>query len=921
MRCSPHWASCSRKSAWSSFASEPVKPTMMPEFLQTALEAAASAKTVVEDAAKAGAAAHDTAAEAVYALDAALNGLDATSAWELARWARLYPSTAAILAVADAARPANLTEDEWQQSDARAAAALAHVGLELQAAAADSPRGMVARLPGNKRGGKGGCLFRGDTLRDVLNEVTGGDGAALAHVAAPLGRYLLEKRDDPAAQDAAQSAVASLLRRLSALAAPPPAAGGVWRAAHAAAAAGCVRLLDALAVLARKQGAEKALLCALDDAAAPPLATALRAGAHDTVRWLCTTGRAAGIAVAAQAEAAAPDVSAVHVMLAADESSAELITDLLATGAAPLRPNDFHETPLHVAALRGNAAVVNAILSHLAASGDASAAVSALLAADALGRTPLHAALAAAGASAYSAEAAAAASNAERQLETARSKGNKGSDVLASAAEHVRVMRHLADKYGAEAVPEGAKAAAEEALAALLAVPGGVDALRAPDCAGRLPLHVASIGPLREPPCVAFAAALNACLAAASSAQRIFFDDVPAEPHADDPFRSAVARCAVHALARVPGEAQLLRAALAAGAVADACASDGALALHVATGRDATALLLAAHPAGLNAPDEQGRSPLFARAAADDAEAVEVLLAAPGVLATGGAARAHDGHTPLEVAGLRAAPLLRAYAEARRARGDAMQAAARQRRAAISGGADADAAKAMLDEDAVLLDAVPVVAGADADAQAQLAWTHEADRLRAELEQELSAMHAAADTDADALAAVAPPDAPPPAETAAFAPVDVADELAQLEGLTWEVQCTPEVRTAIAAQQPDLRRRTLRCLRDLANGDWHAAEFLSSDGGLLYKVPVSYYCASRLRLLYQAAVDYSPRAGGYVECVRLWALVEHDAFNRTLAATQASLRRGGRAAVRVHLRISGEYRALLPGACVMPRTF
>ena len=961
-------------------------------------------------------------AEAQRRLDHWLRSVKAWSAWELAQWARLYPSTADILARADAGCPAGTLAKDWQSSDTRVSIALAIVGFELEvpepepapepaavstrfsakASAVEKRRERAAkkrelqrlketmpkkpRLVARPIGAPTNCAecfkVNGDTLLELLRKITAetNDGA---HGILPLYTFL--KPRDPFAAAAAQRAAAALLCRLAELGVP---SCGVWRAVHAAAASGSSLLLDELLAVAQTRCANptRTLLTVPYNGtagrhAATPLETALRARSREGVKWLCTAARACGIAVAASVEAAASDISTLHIALemSRGESPADvsdLISSLLATGASLSRKNEYNAAPLHVAVQAGSIPAVRAIVSHagLAAvnllsesdaknrtpvhiaaeegsehvmgailthvsttacyaatvslllktdplsrtplhiviakkcvtavrsilshfAEDTSSVRKLLLAKDDLGRTPLHLALVVAGARAYTVEAKDALAAEERRLERLRS--SKSGD-LAAVVDSMRSLRDLSQRCAAECAA-GETAAATEVVTLLLSTPGCLDALRVQDRAGRRPLHVASLGPLPAQIGGAFATALMKL------------------PH--DKLQVAVTGCALHALARVKDGAALLRTVLGLGAAAaDARDTNGMVALHFAFGCDNSAMLLAAHSSSLNAQDNWGRTPLYCRAATNDPGSVEVLLAAPGVLVEGGEARAHDGRLPLGVAGAHTAPLLHAHSAAVAARAEAARAAAKQRRAAAAAAASlpANAAAALLDEDSVTLDAPS--SAADGDAASEEAWAREAKRMRAALAPDLDALRAAAagsHTEAVLPAVPSPLARQAPVPNAAGSD---AGSLTELEGCFWELQCTHEVRDAIAAQQPDLRKRTLRVLRKLAEGDWDAADFLSSEGGLLYKVAISHHSASGLRLLLQRAVDFSPRHSGYVECVRLWALVKHDAFDRALAATQESLRRGGRAAVRLFLnpRTAASPRR---GKCILPRTF
>jgi len=78
-----------------------------------------------------------------------------------------------------------------------------------------------------------------------------------------------------------------------------------------------------------------------------------------------------------------------------------------------------------------------------------------------------------------------------------------------------------------------------------------------------------------------------------------------------------------------------------------------------------------------------------------------------------------------------------------------------------------------------------------------------------------------------------------------------------------------------------------------------------------------------VRLLFQAAIDYSAREGeGFLEVLRLWALEPAgELFAAALSAVRDALAGGERSAVKSYLAPCGYFAPPAPGEEVYPRSF
>jgi len=520
-----------------------------------------------------------------------------------------------------------------------------------------------------------------------------------------------------------------------------------------------------------------------------PLRTALQAHALRAVRWLADTGAAAAIVTAAEEAGAAPlCLAALDACREAPAEAPALLRALLSAGANACLADEVGQTALHAAALMGcapeAAECVRALLPPAAAAAPGPYALR-----DGFGRTALHCALVALGCRIYVSDLDGLVDEARKEI--ARFQQRSDDRSAAEGKEHLGLLLQLRARLESEcaaAAGVGQCSAAAAALLPLLLGPGG-GALMEQDAEGRPPLALASHLPSDGEAAAAAAAALVPALTALG----------PSE------LAKAVQDAALHAVARFPGGAPLLRAALSAGGSASVRSEDGALALHVAHGGEAAAALLEAYPLSLNARNKAGQVPLFTLCAADDAEAVKVLL---GCLAlrTGDAAKAYDRRGPGEVAGAACAALLKQHSAEARARAAEVAEARRRLRA---------------EEEKEALELQALTSAAQQGAS-DMEWAAQAEAALASL------------PDALARAASLPEEASKPAATK---PADgsAADEpqeawfdpkLAQVTDYSWQLQASSEFRAGVLACDRPSRALTFETLHALAAGNWSRVQKL-----------------------------------------------------------------------------------------------
>jgi hypothetical protein len=610
---------------------------------------------------------------------------------------------------------------------------------------------------------------------------------------APLSKRMRFKDSD---------VVTPLLRRLHAMGCC------VWPAAHPAAAAGNIGMLDVLWSLAATPEERDALLAVRDADEATPLLTALRAGHADVARWLLRHG-----CDAAPSMAAAVDVlgrGALHLALEfvnAEGAAGPLCEALLDAGANPLLVDDAQTAALHAAA---TALCLPAVRGIIAAAGDL--APLQLTRSDGNERTPLHCALAAAAAT--------------------------------PPPDAVRVV---------------------SVLSALLDAPGGLAALIVADANGARPLHALTMAQLPPAVCAPLLAALRLVSAVPPPARERVVAGVEA------PWLTrALAGCALHLLAAAPRCRELDAALELPGAAHTAAlrTPDGATALHVASSWHIAERLLAIYPAGINAPDAAGRTPLWVHCASDAAEIVDTLLAA------GASLQLPDGRTPYAVAGPRCVPLLRRAArKAEQGRAERLK---------------------KLQERAGDARETPLADEEEADDEASLAAAVARAIARAAAARSISSVASPAPHAGAATAAAA---APP--QEAALPPSQLElsfDECAQ------EVLLSREARAALFGTGVPQRSAAQSALRALAAGDADALHARDDDGSALHTL-----VAGGVGIVYENALCASQRsaAGVYARCVRVWALVPRDAppgaLEDALAAAHRELRAGAAATISVEV--------------------
>ena len=378
---------------------------------------------------------------------------------------------------------------------------------------------------------------------------------------------------------------------------------------------------------------------------------------------------------------------------------------------------------------------------------------------------------------------------------------------------------------GAEAEPRSVRS-----VRALLSCPGGAASLAIASAAEppQLPLHVASLGVGTSMPravCDLLAAALRSLhdsgggigsSSGGSGGAGIDGGDSDSSSSGGSGGRSlvfaAASGCALHALAAASDGGGALDAALeAVRSGADATASDevahvalrsacGQVALHCAACGHATAALLRAYPGGVNAPDAAGRSALWLRCEADDAQSARLLLDAGA--SAGGEARDAAGKLPVDVAGPACREILAAEEAAAAEKRTARHAALRSKREARAAAAAADVQEDTDD------------AGADSRAAAAVG---ELSRLLCELEA-ASASDAAASAHEAARGLPTAPAHPP--------------ELACLAGWRWELLISRVAISQLFGFSMPLRVAALRSLTTLCDGDFselNKVELPSSD--------------------------------------------------------------------------------------------
>jgi len=539
-------------------------------------------------------------------------------------------------------------------------------------------------------------------------------------------------------------AISALLRALHAQAACGPA--GVWRAAHAAAAADSVALLETLYEMATTAGSQNEMLTG------GALRTALQARMVHAALWLCETGASAFVAVAAAAEEAGAHPLCLTALDACCPETPALLAALVAAGADPHARDASGEAAIHAAALMARSPAASALL--LTMLPPSFAATRRLLTLqDDSGRTPLHCALVALGCRVYLRDL-------EALIEDAKSFARRGAPDADSDQARLERLRDnkVAKECGASA--GGEKAAADAVLPLLLGAGGAALIVR--DAGGRTPLalasHLVSDGD-----------------AAAAVAPHIADAIARLPPAALD---AAVRGAGLHALAsesRQPG-APLLVFALAAGGAADARSEDGALPLHVACGAEAVAALLRACPGSVNARTHAGEVPLFTRCAADDSEAVGELLKQPS-LRLGDAARAYDKRGPENVAGPACLALLRKHVASVR---ESTAAAAEARR------------KKREEENKDVIE-IQGLAAATTQDLSDAEWGARAEAALASLRKALSKAPVAT------VAVIAAPAVATPVAAKESPELWFAPELTEVSGHAWQPQVSREFRDGVVA--------------------------------------------------------------------------------------------------------------------------
>lgn len=691
-------------------------------------------------------------------------------------------------------------------------------------------------------------------------------------------------------------AISALLRALHAQAACGPA--GVWRAAHAAAAADSVALLETLYEMATTAGSQNEMLTG-----GAPLRTALQARMVHAALWLCETGASAFVAVAAAAEEAGARPLCLTALDAFCPETPALVAALVAAGADAHARDASGEAAIHAAALMARCPAASALVRTMLPPSFADTR-RLLTLQDGSGRTPLHCALVALGCRVYLRDL-------EALIEDAKSFARRGAPDADS--DQARLERLRDNKVTKECgAPAGGEKAAADAVLPLLLGAGGA-ALIVRDTGGRTPLalasHLVSDGD-----------------AAAAVAPHIADAISQLPPAALD---AAVRGAGLHALAsesRQPG-APLLVSALAAGGAADARSEDGALPLHVACGAEAVAALLRACPGSVNARTHAGEVPLFTRCAADDCEAVGELLKQPS-LHLGDAARAYDKRGPEQVAGPACLALLRKHvASVRESTAAAAEARRRKRE---------EENKELIEIQALASETMQILSDAE--------WGARAEAALASLRKALSKAPEAT-VAVEAAPAVATPVAAKESPELWFAP-----ELTEVSGHAWQPQVSREFRDGIVAcehaqvrsrlcyssaghnlspSRPLQRASAFEVVHSLARGNWRTVVPLADGGEAKSRGRRSYQLflvavpGGDNKIIFQAAKDFSQRPGeGYVECLRLFALEPAgEQFDNALHAVRLSLLGGERSAVRTYLSPCGSFPPPGPGPATYPRSF
>jgi len=134
------------------------------------------------------------------------------------------------------------------------------------------------------------------------------------------------------------------------------------------------------------------------------------------------------------------------------------------------------------------------------------------------------------------------------------------------------------------------------------------------------------------------------------------------------------------------------------------------------------------------------------------------------------------------------------------------------------------------------------------------------------------------------------------------------DEEVSLDGLPWEVLIGPEAKETLFSKKlgGKLSRASLKKLRELAKGNWSAktAKPLQGVPAWLNNKLFECYLTASIRIIWQKAIDFSPRLKRYTDTIRVWYIeMDHDNVSRRIDNVVRSLKRGRQSHVKRNLKL------------------